>query len=324
MLNATGKIIYVGKAKNLQKRVSSYFHRSLDSKTLQMVKLIHAIEVTITRNEREALLLESSLIKASKPKYNIIFRDDKSYPYLYLSTQEQFPALSFYRGEKNLPGKYYGPYPSAGIAREALTILQTIFKLRQCDNAFFKNRTRPCLQYQIKRCTAPCVGYVNEKHYQEQVNNARKFLEGKSQEVLNHLVQSMEKASESLDYERAANFRDQIAQLRRIQDQQIIIGANKDVDVLGFSGLPHAACIHMLIIRDGRMLGSRQFFPEMEHLINTAEANAESILESFITQHYLRASGRVDLPQEILLGYKLENAKALSDLLSLEDRKAFG
>lgn len=262
MLDAHGKVIYVGKAKNLKKRVTSYFKRQLDNKTINLVRQISNIQVTITRNEREALLLESSLIKQLNPRYNVVFKDDKSFPYLFLSTHEEFPRLSFHRGARSAPGKYYGPYPSATEARDALNLLQTIFKLRQCDNFFFKSRTRPCLQYQIKRCTAPCVGYIDAEHYQQDVQNTILFFEGKSDDIVEQLISKMEEASKNLDYERAARIRDQIALLRKIQGQQIIVGEKINVDVLGVYLERGLACIHLLVIREGRMLGSRHYFPK--------------------------------------------------------------
>ncbi len=263
MLDAANKVIYVGKAKNLKKRVSSYFQRQLDNKTLQLVKQIKSIQVTITRNEREALLLESNLIKELLPRYNVIFRDDKSYPYLYLSTHEKFPRLCFQRGiKKRVPGKFFGPYPSSRLARDALNFLQRIFKLRQCDNTFFQNRVRPCLQYQIKRCTAPCVNYINEEQYKKDVKNALLFLEGKNKQIIEQFMQEMEKASEELDFERAAALRDQIALLRNIQEQQIIFGNEKSMDVLGIAMQNHLTSIHVLMIREGKMMGTRHYFPE--------------------------------------------------------------
>ncbi len=299
MLDAEGKVIYVGKAKNLKKRITSYFKRHLDNKTISLVKHIESIQITVTRNEREALLLEANLIKQLNPRYNVVFKDDKSYPYLYLSTEDSFPRLSFHRGARTAPGKYYGPYPSAGEAREALSFLQVIFKLRQCDNTFFKNRTRPCLQYQIKRCTAPCVGYIDQAAYQQDVKDTILFLEGKSDAVLEHLMQKMEAASLTQDYERAARIRDQTAVLRRIQEQQIIVGAKENVDVIGVSFEQEIACIHLLVIRQGRMLGSRHYFPKTRAVSDFVVTVQQELLEGFLMQHYLGhlTNGMSHLPE---------------------------
>lgn len=317
MLDASGKVIYIGKAKNLKKRVSSYFHRQLDNKTLQLVKQIHSIQVTITRNEREALLLESNLIKELLPRYNIIFRDDKSYPYLYLSTQDKFPRLCFQRGmKKKIPGKFFGPYPSSRLARDALNFLQRIFKLRQCDNTFFRNRVRPCLQYQIKRCTAPCVNYISEVDYQEDVKNALLFLDGKNKQIIEQFMQDMEKASETLDYELAARLRDQIVLLRNIQEQQIIFGKEKSMDVLGVAMQNNLACIHVLMIREGKMMGTRHYFPNKLALLEGEDSKEAAILEAFILQHYCLHEEEKDLPKEILVGIELQNRSVLESLLS--------
>jgi excinuclease ABC subunit C len=320
MLDAWGKVIYVGKAKNLKKRVTSYFQRQLDSKTLQLVKQIKSIQVTITRNEREALLLESNLIKELLPRYNVIFRDDKSYPYLYLSTQDKFPRLSYERGlKKKNKGKYFGPYPSARLARDALNFLQRIFKLRQCDNTFFNNRVRPCLQYQIKRCTAPCVDYISKENYQQDVRNALLFLEGKNQQIIEQFMQEMEKASEELDYERAARLRDQVALLRSIQEQQIIFGKENSTDVLGVALRNelgnNLACIHVLMIREGKMMGTRHYFPNSQAVLDGEGTPEEEMLEAFILQHYCLHDEERDLPKEILVGIELKNRLAIEQLL---------
>lgn len=317
MLDSSGAVIYVGKAKNLKKRVSSYFHRQLDNKTLQLVKQIKSIQVTITRNEREALLLESNLIKEILPRYNVIFRDDKSYPYLYLSTHEKFPRLCFRRGiKKSESGKFFGPYPSSRLARDALNFLQRIFKLRQCDNTFFNNRVRPCLQYQIKRCTAPCVQYITEEHYQQDVKKALLFLEGKSNQIIEEFMQEMEEASEALDFEGAARLRDQIALLRSIQEQQIIFGKEKSMDVLGIGLQNNLACIHVLMIRDGKMMGTRHYFPSKLAILEGEDSKEAELLEAFILQHYCLHDEERDLPKEILIGVELKNKIELESLLA--------
>lgn len=286
MLNKTGDVIYVGKAKNLAKRIASYFSGKKDLKTAQLVANIHDINVTVTRSEEEAFLLELELIKKLQPKYNIIFKDAKSYPFIKISKNHNYPQLTFYRGNTDTSADYYGPYPGVSAARAGLELLQMIFKLRQCDDVFFKNRSRPCLQYQIKRCSAPCVGLISKEDYQVDVKNTKDFLQGKTNEIVDGLVAEMELAAKQLLYERAAQIREQIKALRKIQKHQIIIDANTNVnvDVLGISCEENAACIHLLCIRGGRILGSRQYFPK--HLISTADNTEAAVLEAFILQHY--------------------------------------
>jgi excinuclease ABC subunit C len=303
MFNQEGVVLYVGKAKNLKKRVNSYFQRQLDAKSLQLVKRIHSIE--------------SNLIKELKPRYNILFRDDKSYPYLLLSSTDTFARLSFYRGDKKESGSYYGPYPSSMAAREALSLLQGIFKLRQCDDVFFRNRKRPCLQYQIKRCTAPCVGYISQEAYQENVRHVKCFLEGKSQSIMHVLIERMMLASENAHYEQAASLRDQIAHLRTVQEQQIIMNTKGNVDVLGIAGDSAGGCIHVLIIREGNILGSRSYFPDTLGILINTENIQQSRLEAFITQHYLLSQiPREDMPDEWVLPVDLINTENLIALLS--------
>jgi excinuclease ABC subunit C len=309
MLDGKGLLLYVGKAKNLKKRVTSYFRRALDTKTQQLVKQIKSIEVTVTRNEREALLLENNLIKELQPRYNVIFRDDKSYPYLKLTVDAVFSRLSFHRGPRG-DGKIYGPYPSVREARVALNLLQSIFRLRQCDEVFFRNRTRPCLQYQIKRCSAPCVGYITSENYRKDVELTRLFLEGKNKNVIEKLIHQMTEASIAKAFEQAARIRDQIALLRTIQEHQIIMGNMKDVDVLGIYAEGNAACVHVLVIREGRMLGSRQYFPNKTALILQEEDMSQILLEAFILQHY-----QTDIPKTILLPFALNNSESVSALL---------
>nr|NIR32477.1 excinuclease ABC subunit C [Gammaproteobacteria bacterium]NIR85780.1 excinuclease ABC subunit C [Gammaproteobacteria bacterium]NIV75712.1 excinuclease ABC subunit C [Gammaproteobacteria bacterium] len=225
MLDSEGGPLYVGKARNLKKRVTSYFRKGARSaKTQALLRQTQAVEVTVTRTEAEALLLENQLIKEYRPRYNVLLRDDKSYPYIYVSTHQAFPRLAFHRGARKGPGRYFGPYPSAGAVRETLSLLQKVFPVRQCEDSFFRNRSRPCLQYQIERCTAPCVGYIDKASYQNDVRHAVMFLEGKSNEVIDELVRRMEAASAALDYERAARHRDQIQTLRRVQSRQYVTG----------------------------------------------------------------------------------------------------
>jgi excinuclease ABC subunit C len=320
MLDASSKVIYVGKAKNLKKRVGSYFSGTKDSKTAHMLTMVVDIQITITRTEVEALLLEFQLIRELKPRYNILFRDDKSYPYIYLSSQDKFPQLTFYRGSAQGPGDYFGPYPSTTAVRESLDLLQRTFKLRQCDNSYFKSRTRPCLQYQIKRCTAPCVDYIDSKSYAQDVRNVQLFLLGKTNEVMQQLADKMDDAAASQDYEHAARLRDQIVAMRAIQKQQIITdpGATQNVDVLGVAHIGRHACVHILSIRDGRMLGSRQYFPSAD--INMQESQAH-ILESFLIQYYTNLPQGNLFPSEILIPVELEDVNTVADGLKQITKK---
>ncbi len=305
MLDDASKVIYVGKAKNLKKRVTSYFTGNKDPKTQHMLSFVVDIQITITRSEVEALLLEYQLIRELKPRYNIIFRDDKSYPYIQL-TADEFPQLTLYRGSTQGQGDLYGPYPSTRAVRESLDLLQRTFQLRQCDLTYFKSRTRPCLQYQIKRCTAPCVGYIDRANYAQDVRSVQLFLLGRANEVIDQLALKMDLAAENKDYEQAARIRDQIVALRAIQKQQIISDpkASQNIDILGVAYLGHSACVHILSIRDGRMLGSRQYFPNND--LNLA-CDSSSILENFIVQYYSQLPAGNLLPAEILLPCSLEN-----------------
>ncbi|MDE2088788.1 MAG: excinuclease ABC subunit UvrC, partial [Gammaproteobacteria bacterium] len=262
MVGASGEVLYVGKARNLKKRVSSYFRRSGAAvKTQALMAQVCAIEVTVTRTEGEALLLENNLIKDLKPRYNVLLRDDKSYPYLHLTGDEDFPRLAFYRGARREPGRYFGPYPSAGAVRESLSLLQKLFRLRQCEDSFFRNRSRPCLQYQIERCSAPCVGLIDKEAYQRDVRHAVLFLQGKSREVSDELVTRMDAASKALEFEEAARLRDQIASLRRVQEQQYVSGTGGDLDVVAAVAREGFACVQVFYIRGGRNLGNKTLFP---------------------------------------------------------------
>lgn len=310
MLDARETVIYVGKASSLKKRISSYFGRTHTSaKIRSMIGHIHDIEVTVTRNEGEALLLECNLIKQLKPRYNILYRDDKSYPYLYLSSDQEFPRLSFYRGARKGKGRYFGPYPSAGAARQTLNVAQKIFQIRQCDDSFFRNRSRPCLQYQIKRCTAPCVGLIDAADYAETVNHTIMFLEGKNEAVIRLLTGPMQQASDAQDYERAAQYRDQIASLRRVQEQQHISLAQDDLDIIGCSIRADTACIQVFMIRNGRNLGNKTFFPT-----HTRDADHADVVGAFLAQHYMRSDQYI--PHEILLSHAPEDLSLVEEGLS--------
>ncbi len=312
MYDKAGDVIYVGKARNLKKRVSSYFSRTLqDPKTQSLVAAITNIEVTLTRTENEALLLESNLIKKYLPRYNVLLRDDKSYPYLFLSVDSEFPRLDFHRGAKKAKGKYYGPYPHSGSVRETLSLLQKLFKLRQCSDSFFQNRSRPCLQYQIKRCTAPCVDYVTPEDYHEQVRHVQLFLGGKRDQIINELIEKMHQASKSHEYENAAKFRDQVGTLRRLQEKQYVVGDKGDIDVLGAVLEMGVVCIHVMTIRAGRLLGGKAYFPHAPKGVTLEES-----LSSFMSQYYLNMVRSETMPKRIVLGISFEDQEWLASALS--------
>ncbi|NOZ10198.1 MAG: excinuclease ABC subunit UvrC [Gammaproteobacteria bacterium] len=283
MLNSEGTVLYVGKARDLKKRLASYFRKTgLGAKTQALMAQIKDIDVIVTHTEVEALLLENNLIKSLKPRYNILLRDDKSYPYIYLSSDSQFPLLSFHRGPHNRAGRYFGPYPNANAVRESLTQLQRTFPVRQCKDSYFKNRSRPCLQYQIKRCTAPCVDLVSKQDYAEDVRQATLFLEGKSETLVSELVSVMEVASEEKNYERAALLRDRITSLRRIQERQYISTETGDVDVVALTTQATRSCIQLSCIRGGHHVGSKSFFPKLP-----LESTCEQLMSAFLEQHYI-------------------------------------
>ncbi len=310
MLDASGKLLYVGKAKNLKKRLASYFRKTgLAPKTAALVARIAQVETTITANETEALLLEQTLIKEWRPPYNILLRDDKSYPYVHLSDGD-FPRLSIHRGAKKQKGRYFGPYPSAGAIRESLNLLQKAFLVRQCEDSYYKNRTRPCLQYQIKRCKGPCVGLVDPTEYAEDVRHSVMFLEGRSNALSQELSTGMEEAAQRLDFERAAELRDQIAILRRVQDQQSMEGGTGDIDVVAAIATPGGACVHLISVRGGRVLGSKNFFPQVG-----IEEEAGEVLVAFIGQYYLGNQER-DLPSELIVNTLHEDFPTLISALA--------
>ncbi len=318
MRDASGTVIYVGKANNLKKRVSSYFRKNLDSaKTRALVSRICDIEITVTHTENEALLLENNLIKSLKPRYNVLFRDDKSYPYIFLDTVHEFPRLGFHRGAQRAKGRYFGPYPSAGAVRETLNLLQKLFPVRQCEDSFYKNRSRPCLQYQIKRCTAPCVGRVSQAQYAEDVRHVVMFLQGKSSAVIDDLVACMEQASADLEFEQAARYRDQIASLRRVQEKQYISNDSGDLDVIAAATGKGMGCIQVFTIRGGRNLGNRSFFPKLADAALDEEGEEGQLIASFLPQYYLhgKGNGGHTIPPEILLSHPLENTPLLEQVL---------
>ncbi len=311
MIDKSQVTIYVGKAKNLKKRVSSYFRKTgLSAKTQVMVSQIADIAITITHTEAEALLLESNLIKSLKPRYNILLRDDKSYPYIYLSTEDRFPRLAKHRGAKKLPGKYFGPYPNAKAVKDSLSFLQKVFPVRQCEDSYFKNRSRACLQYQISRCSGPCVGHISETDYHQDVKNVELFLNGKSSELIDILVQRMEAASRQLEFEKAAMVRDQIISLRRIQERQYISNEKGDFDVIAIACQGGLACIQLFMIRGGLNLGNKTFYPK-----NTKNESESNILNAFVTQYYINSIlSHRQLPATILISHPISDSDNLITL----------
>lgn len=310
MINAKGEVIYVGKAVSLRKRVSSYFQKSnLGPRIQLMISQVTGIETTVTRSEAEALLLENNLIKSLKPRYNIIFRDDKSYPYVILSGHS-FPRLGFYRGVLDKTHQYFGPYPNAGIVRESIQLLQKIFRLRTCEDSVFSNRTRPCLLFQIKRCSGPCVNQISQQAYQSDVRSAELFLQGKQTEVMEAISVKMQHAADRMEYEQAALLRDQIQALRKIRERQFVdSGKALDADVVACVLMEDAGgkvCVNLAMIRGGRHLGDKSFFPQ-----NADDCTPVSVAEAFLAQHYLNRSA----PPLIILGEKIK-LEALQTLLA--------
>lgn len=309
MFDSEARLLYVGKAKNLKKRLSSYFRKTGQApKTAALVARIAQIETTITANETEALLLEQTLIKEWRPPYNILLRDDKSYPYVFLSDGD-FPRLGIHRGAKKAKGRYFGPYPSALAIRESLSLLQKTFLVRQCEDSYYRNRTRPCLQYQIKRCKGPCVGLVSPEEYAEDVRHSVMFLDGRSNALSEELSASMEKASMALEFERAAELRDQISMLRRVQDQQSMEGGTGDVDVVAVMLTPGGACVHLISVRGGRVLGSKNFFPQV-----AIEEEGGDVLMAFLAQYYLGNVER-DLPSELIVNVQHKDFATLIEAI---------
>jgi excinuclease ABC subunit C len=312
MLSEKGEILYVGKAKNLKKRVGNYFRASgLDTKTMALVARIKNIEVTITSNETEALLLEQTLIKQHRPPYNIELRDDKTYPYIMLTNKDEYPRLAFHRGSKRRDATFFGPYPSAGAVREGLGILQKVFKLRQCEDSYFRNRSRPCLQHQIDRCTAPCVGLISPEDYAQDVYFSTLFLNGRSDLLFKELTTKMETKAEALEFEKAAQIRDQIIDLRRIHNQQYVSDQGSDADVLAASMQGSYASVHLIVIRGGRLIGSKSFFPR-DKLADSESA----LLSAFIGQYYAKEDNAPNIPRELIIAPAIEDAKGLAQALS--------
>lgn len=312
MYDTTGTVIYVGKAKDLKKRLASYFRQQVGSrKTETVVKNIAQIDVTVTHTETEALLLEHNYIKLYQPRYNVLLRDDKSYPLIFLSA-DSHPRLAVHRGAKHAKGEYFGPFPNSYAVRETLALLQKLFPIRQCENSVYRNRSRPCLQYQIGRCLGPCVaGLVSEDEYRQQVDYVRLFLSGKDQQVLHQLIERMENASKALNFEEAARIRDQIQAVRRVTERQFVSGNSDDLDVIGVAFESGMACLHVLFIRQGKVLGSRSYFPKVPGGTEMSE-----VVQTFVGQFYLQGSQMRTLPAEILLDFTLPEKDLLAESLS--------
>ncbi|BBI92187.1 excinuclease ABC subunit UvrC [Serratia symbiotica] len=318
MYDATGTVIYVGKAKDLKKRLASYFRQQIASrKTETLVKNIAQIDITVTHTETEALLLEHNYIKQYQPRYNVLLRDDKSYPLIFLSA-DSHPRLAIHRGAKHAKGEYFGPFPNSYAVRETLVLLQKLFPIRQCENSVYRNRSRPCLQYQISRCLGPCVaGLVSEEEYRQQVDYVHLFLSGKDQQVLNQLIEQMENASKRLNFEEAARIRDQIQAVRSVTERQFVSGGSDDLDVIGVAFNAGIACLHVLFIRQGKVLGSRSYFPKVPGGTEIGE-----VVQTFFGQFYLQGSQARTLPSEILLDFNLLQKKLLAEsLCELAGRK---
>jgi excinuclease ABC subunit C len=308
MLDAHGEILYVGKARNLKSRVGSYFQPSnVHPKVQALVAKTASMEVTITNSDTEALLLEFNLIKKHRPRFNVVLRDDKSFPYLHFETQHEFPRLTFYRGSRKEPGRYFGPYPSAGAVRETLQQLQKLFRLRNCDDTYFANRSRPCLQYQIQRCTAPCVGLISKENYARDVGAAIKVLEGRNDEVYQDLGGRMEAAAQRLHFEEAAQLRDQMAKLKAVQAQQIVTAdTDHDADVIAIAAGNGEYCVALMFIRAGRSLGSTTFFPKAPF------ADLPEVMAAFVGQYYLER----EAPPEIIVEREFDEMSLLEAALA--------
>ncbi|KTD37494.1 excinuclease ABC subunit C [Legionella moravica] len=326
MLDESGTVLYVGKASNLKKRVNSYFSKHTTAvKTRSLVSQIASIEISVTRSETEALLLESNLIKALRPKYNILMRDDKSYPYIHISNHPEFPRIESYRSKKKpVSGNFYGPYPNGSAVKETILTIQKVFKIRNCRDSYFNARSRPCLQYQIKRCTAPCVSYISPESYRQSVDDAMRFLQGKCQVILDELTERMEHAVEQLNFEAAAVFRDQIKNLRLVQEQQAVVQLKGDADVIAIEVHPGFACIQCVTIREGQVLASRSFFPSVPHKGLNEELDVEDLwqqtFEAFVGFYYLDSIDRI--PALIITNKTLSDHHSLEEALTEKRGKA--
>jgi excinuclease ABC subunit C len=310
-LNAEHQVLYVGKARHLKKRISSYFRGQQSSRIASMMRQVTAIETTSTETENQALLLESNLIKQLKPRYNILLRDDKSYPYIILSKHQSYPRLAFYRGARIKDYRYFGPFPSILAVRETLNLLQKLFRIRSCKDSFFRNRTRPCLQYQIKRCTGPCVGLITPENYQRDVTNTILFLQGKNQTVIDDIAGQMERAAQELDYETAARLRDQIAALREIQQKQVITTGQGNLDIIGLAQQTSRYVLYVLNVRHGRLLGGKAYFPDVP-----PEHKAAEVLSAFMGQLYCQTEVTHTIPEQIIIPLKIAEQAWLTATLA--------
>jgi len=308
MYNRSNDIIYIGKAGNLKNRLSSYFQKNIESpKTRVLVSQIVSVQTTVTDSARDALILEHNLIKEHRPRYNVLLRDDKSYPYIYISTRQEFPRISYQRGSRKAAGKYIGPYPNAGAVKRSLRLVQKLFNVRQCDDSYFRNRSRPCLQYQIKRCSAPCVGYIPEAEYKADVDLTIRILEGKDTEVIEDLTEKMDTASASLEYELAAKLRDQITSLKAVSDLSTTMREHGNADYVAALTKGGQSCVQVFFVRNGINLGNKAFYPA-----TPPDSQNADILNAFLPQFYLEH----EVPKEIVTSEAVEDAELLQDVLS--------
>ncbi|GAA6139562.1 excinuclease ABC subunit UvrC [Arenicella sp. 4NH20-0111] len=313
MFDLEGSLLYVGKAKNLQKRLSSYFRTSgMPIKTAAMMQKVNDIQVTVTHTENEALILESNLIKQNKPRYNILLRDSKSYPFIHIDDSHEFPRLAFYRGDRSQPGRYFGPYPGVTAIRDTLALLQKVLPVRQCDDVFYSNRSRPCLQHQIKRCSAPCVGLISQDAYAKDIELAGMFLQGKDDSLNELLQKNMEAASKHLKFEEAAGWRDRINALRRVQSHQSITTGHSDIDLITIASLHGQVCVEVTFIRGGRHSGSNGHFPKVP-----LEFTEPEILSAFLMQYYHRRQA----PREIIVGTVPDDKSQLETWMSEQSER---
>jgi len=308
MYNSSDDIIYVGKASNLKNRLTSYFQKNLDNiKTRVLVSQIASVQTTVTDSARDALILEHNLIKEHRPRYNVLLRDDKSYPYIFISTSDTYPRISYQRGSRKAAGKYIGPYPNATGVKKSLRLVQKLFNVRQCEDSYFRNRSRPCLQYQIERCSAPCVGNIDAEDYRADVDKTIRVLEGKTNEVINDLFEQMEQSSKALEFERAAKLRDQIANLKSVSDLSTTMRDGGDVDYVAAATRGGQSCVQVFFIRNGINLGNKAFYPA-----TPVGSSAADIVNAFIAQFYLER----DVPREIIVSESIDDAEILQDVLS--------